>query len=194
MGQSVAVRPTSRSSHSDSGAVEFAVFETACGWMALIGREETVHHLRLGYANLAVLKTDLRAGVDVGEFRGESDWFPALREKLQAYAAGQTVSFAKVRCELPPMTAFQTKVIDFVRRIPYGQVLSYGDVAAAAGSSGAARAVGTVMSSNRMPIIIPCHRVVAAGGQLGGYSAPRGIELKQWLLDLEQSAQPRRPK
>lgn len=190
MGQSVALRSNSQTSRSDADSFEFAVFETACGWMGLVGRDETVRHLRLGYADPADVRAELRAMT----VSGESDWFPELREKLQAYAGGQAVSFAKVRCELPSLTDFQVKVIDFVKRIPYGQVLSYGDVAAAAGFAGAARAVGTVMSSNRIPIIIPCHRVVAAGGKLGGYSAPRGIELKQWLLDLEQAKLPNRPR
>jgi methylated-DNA-[protein]-cysteine S-methyltransferase len=184
MGQSVALRPKSSGEYSPAGAVEFAIFETACGWMALVGHDNTVHQLHLGYVDPA----DLRSVLETDRESIESDWFPELRETLQAYAAGQPVTFAKVRCELPKMTAFQAKVIEFVRRIPYGQVLSYGDVAAAVGNAGAARAVGTVMSSNRIPIIIPCHRIVAAGGKLGGYSAPRGIELKQWLLDLEQTA------
>ncbi|MFO0919488.1 MAG: MGMT family protein, partial [Planctomycetaceae bacterium] len=66
-------------------------------------------------------------------------------------------------------------------------VLSYGEVAANVGCPGAARAVGTVMAGNRLPLIIPCHRVIAAGGKLGGYSSPRGPGLKRWLLDLEQA-------
>jgi methylated-DNA-[protein]-cysteine S-methyltransferase len=184
MGQSVAELPKSRNASPDAGAIKFAVFETACGWMGLAGRDKTVHHLRLGYADPVDLKAELRAITE----SDEADWIPELREKLQAYAAGQVVSFANIRCALPPLTSFQTKVIDFVKRIPYGQVLSYGDVAAVVGNAGAARAVGTVMSSNRIPIIIPCHRVVAAGGKLGGYSAPRGVELKQWLLELERKA------
>lgn len=186
MGQSVAERPRNRKSLKQSNSVEFSVFETACGWMGLAGHDDLVCQLRLGYDNPADLRRDLRESVPSQQFAGECDWHPELREKLQAYAARQKVSFAGVRCVLPPQTEFQRQVIQYVRKIPYGRVESYGDVAAAVGFPGAARAVGTVMSSNRIPIIIPCHRVVAAGGKLGGYSAPRGIELKQWLLDLEQ--------
>ncbi len=190
MGQSVARRPETRFQNPLDGELAFSVFETACGWMALAGRDQTVHQLRLGYDDPCVLRSDLQqAG-----FASEADWFPELREKLRAYAAGQPVSFAGVRCALPVLTEFQARVIEFVKRMPLGQVLSYGDVAAAVGYPGAARAVGTVMSSNLIPIIIPCHRVVAAGGKLGGYSAPRGIELKQWLLDLERAELPRRPR
>jgi methylated-DNA-[protein]-cysteine S-methyltransferase len=193
MGQSVAPR-TKRSKPADSnGSVEFSAFETACGWMGLVGRQGTVRHLRLGYVDPETLRNDLQELID--DDASESDWYPELREKLQAYAGGQKVSFTSVRCESSPgMTDFQRKVLDFVRRIPHGKVLSYGEVAQAAGYPGAARAVGTVMSTNRIPIIIPCHRVVAAGGKLGGYSSPRGTELKQWLLDLEQAHSPRRPR
>jgi methylated-DNA-[protein]-cysteine S-methyltransferase len=174
--------------------VDFSIFETACGWMGLVGQGETVQHLKLGYDNAADLRDDLAEIELYGEFRRESDWSPELREKLQAFAAGQRVSFAGVRCDLPQQTEFQRKVVQHVRKIHYGHVASYGEVAQAVGCPGAARAVGTVMSSNCVPIIIPCHRVVAAGGKLGGYSAPRGIELKQWLLELEKAKLPRRAK
>ena len=164
------------------------MFETACGWMAITGTGDTVHHLRLGYSDADSLRTDLRTAFEPHGRIEEIDWHPALREQLAAYANGQPVPFTRVRYALPPLTEFQQAVIDCVRRIPYGQVRTYGEVAAAVGYPGAARAVGTVMSGNRLPIIIPCHRVVASGGKLGGYSAPRGIELKQWLLDLERDS------
>lgn len=194
MGQSVVSRPPSRTQERSPKPVDFSVFETACGWMGLVGQGVTVQHLRIGYQHPSDLRDDLAEMELEGEFRRESDWSPALREKLQAFASGQRVSFAGVRCELPRQTDFQKKVIDYVRKIPYGKVLSYGEVAQAVGYPGAARAVGTVMSTNRIPIIIPCHRVVAAGGKLGGYSAPRGTDLKQWLLDLEKATLPRKAK
>lgn len=68
--------------------------------------------------------------------------------------------------------------------IPYGSTVSYGELAASIGSPGAARAVGMACGRNPLPIIVPCHRVVAAGGKMGGYTA--GIELKQWLIDFER--------
>jgi len=181
MGQSVVSNRKTRKIQFETDLLQISIFPTACGWMALLGRERTVHQLKLGYPDEATLLSQLQN--PVAEDR--TDWFPELRDLLQAYASGQPVSFAKVRCAQSTQTDFQAKVVDFVKRIPYGQVLSYGDVAAAVGYPGAARAVGTVMSSNRIPIIIPCHRVVAAGGKLGGYSAPRGVELKHWLLELE---------
>ena len=75
------------------------------------------------------------------------------------------------------------------RRLPAdsrGLTRTYGELAAECGSPGAARAVGSVMAKNRYPLIVPCHRVLAAGGELGGYSAPDGLKMKRRLLEMER--------
>jgi methylated-DNA-[protein]-cysteine S-methyltransferase len=159
--------------------------------MGLVGTDRAVRHLRLGYETASALHDEL---LSLAENAHEADWYPDLRERLQDYAAGEKVSFASVRVEFPPVTPFQSDVLRFVQKIPFGRVMTYGEVAAAVGKPGAARAVGTVMSQNRVPILIPCHRVIAAGGKLGGYSAPQGIGLKRWLLDLERRATPQNPR
>ena len=68
-------------------------------------------------------------------------------------------------------------------RIPFGKVLTYGEVAAKAGSPRGSRAAGNALGANRIPIVVPCHRVVRSGGKIGGYTG--GIERKEYLLDLE---------
>ena len=118
----------------------------------------------------------------------EGDWNPALRSLFEAYADGEVVNFDSIEIRLPEMTSFRRQVVEATRSIGYGQTVSYGELALQAGHPGAARAVGTVMSSNRFPILIPCHRVLAAGGKLGGYTSPAGIRLKQRLLELEARA------
>lgn len=84
----------------------------------------------------------------------------------------------------PEGTEFMKKVWRVLRRIPYGEVLTYGEVAEAAGSPRGARAVGGAVGSNGILIIIPCHRVVAKNG-LGGFSGEGGLELKRKLLEIE---------
>lgn len=79
-------------------------------------------------------------------------------------------------------TAFQVKVWSMLYRIPFGKMVSYQQIAKALGR-GCARSVGTANGANPLPIIVPCHRVIASNGTLGGYSG--GIEIKQQLLDLE---------
>lgn len=105
---------------------------------------------------------------------------PQARRWLKAWFAGKR---EKVPIETEG-TPFTRRVLDVVRRIPRGAVLTYGEVADAAGRPGAARAVGSAMAKNPVCLFIPCHRVVAAGGW-GGYSGEGGVELKKRLLALE---------
>ena len=83
------------------------------------------------------------------------------------------------------MPEFRQLVLRAALQIPYGTVVSYGELAATVGSPRAARAVGGALAANPMPVIIPCHRIVAASGSLTGYSGPGGISMKRLLLNLE---------
>jgi methylated-DNA-[protein]-cysteine S-methyltransferase len=114
-----------------------------------------------------------------------TDWNPPLRKKIEAYSKGKVIDFSDVDIDIAVTTEFQLKVILATRQIPYGETVSYGELATQVGHPRAARAVGTVMACNRFPLIIPCHRVLAAGGKLGGYSSPSGTNLKLKLLELE---------
>lgn len=104
--------------------------------------------------------------------------------QLREYLAGHRRSF-----ELPtdaPGGDFQVRVWSELRRIPYGETIPYRELAARIGAPGASRAVGRANGSNRLAVIVPCHRVVAAGGGLGGYGG--GLAAKRYLLDLERTA------
>jgi methylated-DNA-[protein]-cysteine S-methyltransferase len=163
--------------------------------MGILGRDGRLIRLALGHLSSESVRTALSA-VDADDSSddhdvdssspaiSEGDWEPELRRQLERFALGERVDFRKCPLELSPMTTFQKRIIEQTRRIPYGKTLSYSELAAKAGSPGAARAVGNVMRSNRIPLIIPCHRVVSACG-LGGYSAPQGLDLKRKLLELE---------
>ncbi|MBN1928783.1 MAG: methylated-DNA--[protein]-cysteine S-methyltransferase [Chlorobiaceae bacterium] len=102
--------------------------------------------------------------------------------QLNAWFAGKLREFSLPLVE--PRTAFERRVREAMLGIPYGATASYGELAASIGSPGAARAVGTACARNPLPIIVPCHRVVAAGGRIGGYAG--GTELKRLLLDFER--------
>ena len=109
---------------------------------------------------------------------------PVLNEaarQLDAYFAGTLTAFDLPL--KPDGTLHQKKVWDDMMTIPYGGLHSYGDMATAIGSS--ARAVGTACGKNPIPIIVPCHRVIATGGGMGGYSGRGGLETKRALLILE---------
>src|SRR5262249_38827056 len=125
--------------------------------------------------------------ISTGSDLREHDWHPELRRRLERYCVGEKCEFDDVPLELPDRTEFQQRILKVTRRIPYGGTMSYGELAEKAGYPRAARAVGTVMSSNRFPIVVPCHRVVASGGKTGGYTSPQGVTLKLRLLALERA-------
>lgn len=102
--------------------------------------------------------------------------------RLEAYFKEGRADFSSFSFDLDEVTPFQRAVLEAIFRIPAGETMTYGEVAAAAGKPGAARAVGNVMAMNPVPLILPCHRVVAADG-LGGFTG--GLEIKRKLLRLE---------
>ena len=108
-----------------------------------------------------------------------------LAERLAGYFAGQPASFEDVELDLSWCTPFQRKIAETLRAVPYGETVTYGELAALAGHPGAQRAAGTFCAGNRFPIVVPCHRVVAVEG-LGSFGS-LGVVYKRRLLDLEAS-------
>ena len=105
-----------------------------------------------------------------------------LADELDRYFAGTLTSFT-VPLDLRDGTPFQRSVWEELTRIPYGETRSYGEIAAAVGNPKASRAIGQANNKNRIPILIPCHRVIQSDGTLGGYAS--GLETKTRLLRLE---------
>ena len=168
--------------------LQVSVFSTPLGWFCLLGRDHRASLLTIGYR---------RAEDALGRFKlpindrlDEVDWQPELRQRLERFASGEAVSFDDIDVEIDHRTPFQQRVLIATRGIGFGETISYGELAARVGSPNAARAVGAVMASNHIPIIIPCNRVVGSRGELVGFSAPRGIDLKRRLLKMEQLAVP----
>jgi len=146
--------------------IEFDVIETPVGPCTVEMEDGRLTRLRLGPSSV---EAGRRKKLHEAR-RWVADWFK-----------GRPVD-APLKLEGTP---FLRRVYEIVRHIPAGKTLSYGEVAAAAGSPGAARAVGAAMAKNRICLFIPCHRVVASSG-LGGWSGAGGLAQKQALLDLER--------
>jgi methylated-DNA-[protein]-cysteine S-methyltransferase len=108
------------------------------------------------------------------------------RRQLDDYFAGRLRDF-ELPIDWSLVGDFGRRVLGQTARIPYGAVATYGDIAREIGSPRAARATGNALGSNPMPIVVPCHRVVASGGKMGGYTG--GIERKQLLLTLERGGE-----
>jgi methylated-DNA-[protein]-cysteine S-methyltransferase len=181
---------------------ELQIFETDLGWMVGISQISPGDGPRLAQLVIGAETADVaferiqRAVQTVPELnemldreepsRKPSAWWTALRRRLRDYAAGKDVHFDDIAVDLGPVTPFQSRVLACCRNIRRGATISYAELAKAAGRPGAARAVGNVMARNRCPLVIPCHRVLHAGGGLGGFSAPQGLTLKRRLLNLER--------
>lgn len=113
--------------------------------------------------------------------------FARLTTQLREYFAGDRSEF-DLPLDPPPMSSFAAAVLNETARIPYGQTETYGQIAQHIGRPAAARAVGQALGANPLAILIPCHRVLASDGSLGGYSAPGGVAVKRRLLSLEAPA------
>ena len=156
---------------------KYELVETAAGWVGIEISEDGVRRITLptknrnsALAELGVEEQDLSPGSGLGD-------------RLRHYFVGQPVVF-KDGIDLTGTTDFQKQVYEAACRIPYGETKSYGQLAEEIGRPGAARAVGQALGANPVPILIPCHRVVAADGGLGGFSG--GIKTKEKLLAMEK--------
>ena len=134
----------------------------------------------IGPLGIAV-ETDIVVGVRFGARPGPTASHPAASQ-LTAYFAGDLTDF-ELPVEMRGGSAFERAVWAEIAKIPYGEMVTYGSIATALGDPGAARAVGTACNHNPIPIIVPCHRVVGAGGKMVGFGG--GLERKRKLLELE---------
>ena len=145
----------------------------------------------------ALVGVELRGGVRPPAFRligaaPRSAFARDLVERLRAYDRGEDPRFDEIPLPAAP-SPFQGRVRDALRGTGPGTTLSYGELAARAGSPGAARAVGGAMARNRFPLIVPCHRVLAGRDALGGFTGGEGLATKRALLAHERNAWGRAP-
>lgn len=133
------------------------------------------------YSGDTIVMSDLSGAIPSTARKGR---WPELEDKLARYAQGLPVTFTEAVWweDYPPFTR---AVLQYIySELPWGTVCTYGDVARALGKADAARAVGQALARNKVPLIVPCHRVIAAHG-LGGFSAAPGLSLKRAMLTLE---------
>lgn len=162
----------------------FQVVETAFGFVGLVMKGRAVVRTTLPAAREdEILLSMAREGIAPG--KGTKETAPVVR-MLKDYFRGKAVDPAACGLDLDYGTVgpFVKSVYEALRRVPRGCVVTYGELAARAGAPGAARAVGTAMARNALPLLVPCHRVVASGG-IGGFGGVGGVELKRRLLALE---------
>lgn len=163
---------------------EYLIFETQAGWVGVVYSSHGVTRTYLPEPRGALKQRIAKENPESHEANSAK---PELVDQLIAYFRGEPVTF-RTRFDWSDATDFEQEVWRACFRIPYGRTLSYKQLAEKVGRPRAARAVGTAMKRNRCPIVVPCHRVLASGGKIGGYSGTGGVELKRGLLEMEQRA------
>jgi methylated-DNA-[protein]-cysteine S-methyltransferase len=161
----------------------YTIFETTTGWVGILGSAAGLRRATLPQPSKQAAYIALGDGL--ADARETPQRFTSLRERYRAYFQGQRVAFTDA-LDLTGATPFQRAVWQSTGEIPFGQTRSYSWVASRAGNPRAVRAAGQALSVNPLPIIVPCHRVLAKDGGLGGYSG--GLPVKKMLLELEAAA------
>ena len=165
----------------------FTLFETPIGTGGIAWNERGVCGVQLPEPDAGRLRARLRR-----RFAGaaESPPPPEIRQAIDLITAllhGQPSDLSGVHLDLQRVPAFERRVYEVARTIPAGETVSYGDIASRLGDVHLAREVGQALARNPFPIVVPCHRVIAAGGRLGGFSARGGLATKQRLLSIERA-------
>jgi methylated-DNA-[protein]-cysteine S-methyltransferase len=170
-----------RADADDLVDVAWAVQDTPVGPLTLAATPEGL--VRVGFGAEDRVLDDLASEVSprVVHLPARLD---GLRRQLDEYFEGRRRSF-DVTLDRRLSHGYRRQVLEALSEVPYGETVSYKDLAVRTGNPGASRAVGSAMATNPIPIVVPCHRVLRSGGALGGYGG--GIDVKVWLLRLEGS-------
>jgi methylated-DNA-[protein]-cysteine S-methyltransferase len=172
------------------GACGFALFETAIGSCGIAWSERGIIGVQLPEGSARATQSRLlRRFPSASEATPPADVRRTI-EDIIALLGGERRDLGGAVLDSRAVPDFNRRVYDIARAIPAGSTLSYGEVAECLGDRNVARDVAQALGQNPFPIIVPCHRVMAAGGKTGGFSAPGGVRTKLRLLSIER-AQPR---
>lgn len=170
----------------------YCLFETSLGACGIAWRQAAnsnsqaaVTHIQLPEATPQATASRIARKASSHQRSTPPPEIAAIIEKIRKHLQGEVQDFRSVALDLENVEPFFRQIYEATREIPPGQTRTYGEIAKAVGQPTAAQDVGQAMAKNPVPIIIPCHRVSAAGGKLGGFSAPGGPATKAKLLALE---------
>jgi methylated-DNA-[protein]-cysteine S-methyltransferase len=167
-------------------AHRYHVFETRSGHCGIAWNVHGVTRFQLPAADADAARSHLLRRLRLSEPALPPPGVARIVEAAQRYFTGERIDFSDVTLDLSSQSEFCARVYQAARAVPWGSTTTYGDLAKAVGDGlQFARDVGQAMARNPVPLIIPCHRVLAAGGKLGGFSAPGGTRSKLRMLELE---------
>jgi methylated-DNA-[protein]-cysteine S-methyltransferase len=165
---------------------EYHLFETAHGHAALAWNARGVTAFRLPASSPEESRGSLLRRLPGAVEADPSGRVAGLIETIRRYFDGERIDFGDVSLDLGRQDPLFARIYDLVRRLGWGETTTYGAIAKALGEGPeVAREVGQAMAKNPIPLIVPCHRVLAAGGRIGGFSAPGGSSAKARMLALE---------
>ncbi|HVW91427.1 MAG TPA: methylated-DNA--[protein]-cysteine S-methyltransferase [Devosia sp.] len=164
--------------------LEYCLIATAFGPIGLLWSERGLRRLQLPDVEAPAAHARLLHGIEAAEADPPAGLEPSI-VKLQRYFAGVRTELDDIPIDLEGVPDFFGALYLEMRTLGWGETVTYGELAARVGAPGAARAVGQAMGRNRLPVIVPCHRVLASQGRPGGFSAPGGVATKLRLLDME---------
>ena len=162
-----------------------AVLETVIGFMGIAWSEKGLIRLCLPERKREAVERRLLRHPGVSASTDQPPWVVELIASIKAYAAGEDVDFSSVPVDLAGVDDFRLAIYDAARRLGFGETTTYGELAKRAGHAGLARETGAALGANPVPLVIPCHRILAAGGKIGGFSAPGGSVTKERMLAME---------
>jgi methylated-DNA-[protein]-cysteine S-methyltransferase len=165
--------------------MRYCLFDTPIGPVGVAWRARRLSRLQLPEASRAATERRLRGRSATAMPDDPPPQIAGAIASIRSYLAGERIDFSAVALDLADVSPFHRRIYEALRRIGWGETTTYGALARQAGEPHAARAVGQAMGRNPLPIIIPCHRVLASGGKPGGFSAYGGAVTKQRLLELE---------
>ncbi|MDX6204121.1 MAG: methylated-DNA-[protein]-cysteine S-methyltransferase [Frankiales bacterium] len=165
----------------------YALFDTAIGRCGLAWGPDGLLTLQLPEATEALTRQRLTLHLDDPQETAPPQHIRQTIDAVIALTEGRNMDLTQVPLDMAHVSAYNRRLYEAIRAIPPGATRTYGQIAEDLGEPGAARAVGRAMGQNPWPIIVPCHRVVAAGGKTGGFSAHGGVDTKLRLLAIEQA-------
>jgi len=162
----------------------YHLFDTKLGFAGIAWSDDGITRFRLPDADRAATEQHFEAK---GNAAPPPPSIAAVVDEAKRYFSGERIDFSSITLDLKSVEPFRRAIYDALRKISFGETVTYGELAKRAGANApqAAQEVGIAMARNPVPLIIPCHRVLAAGGKLGGFSAPGRTEAKQRMLALE---------
>lgn len=163
----------------------YHLFETAIGWAGLAWNEAGLIGAHLPESDPGIARVSFRRRITDALEAEPSPAITAIAADIQALLRGEKPDLLNAQLDITRVPEFNARVYAIARAIPPGETRTYGEIALQLGDKLLAQQVGAALGKNPWPIVVPCHRVTAAGGKLGGFSARGGVETKMRLLEIE---------